>query len=70
MNSHSTKNTIFTYKGNQAVGKFHCIIRELEKIGQYHEQVHQITAVYDMAHALATDFSSCSKTQIKTISQP
>lgn len=40
-------------------------MRELEKIKRYHEQVHQIADTYDTAHALATDLSTCRKTQIK-----
>lgn len=38
---------------------------ELEKIKRYHEQVHQIADMYDTAHALATDLSTCRKTRIQ-----
>lgn len=45
-------------------------VRDLEKIRRYHEQVHQIADVCDMAHALATDFSVVVKLRPNTIFHP
>lgn len=45
-------------------------VRDLEKIRRYHDQVHQIADVYDMAHALATDFSVVVKLRSNTIFHP